>query len=227
MIKIENLKKIYITGEVETKALDGVSFEIKDGSFLVITGKSGSGKSTLLHLMSLLDNPTEGKVFIDGNDMSEFSDKEMEKFRLNELGYVFQDYALLPELTATENVILPLLVQGVPKKKAIEKAHNVLSRVGLGDRLNNRPSQLSGGQQQRVGIARAITHGPILMFADEPTSSLDSETSKEVMDYLLELNKKEGITLVLVTHEESYIERADRNIVLKDGKIKEDINQLK
>ena len=223
MIKVENLKKIYITGEVKTKALDGVSFEIEDGSFFVITGKSGSGKSTLLHLMSLLDNPTEGKVLIDDNDMSEFSDKEIERFRLEKLGYVFQDYALLPELTATENVILPLLVQGVPKNKAIEKAHNVLSRVGLGDRLNNRPSQLSGGQQQRVGIARAITHGPILIFADEPTSSLDSETSKEVMDYLLELNKEEGITLVLVTHEESYIERADRNIVLKDGKIKEDI----
>ncbi|PSO45688.1 MAG: ABC transporter, partial [Parcubacteria group bacterium QH_9_35_7] len=222
MIKVENLKKIYITGEVKTKALDGVSFEIEDGSFFVITGKSGSGKSTLLHLMSLLDNPTEGKVLIDDNDMSEFSDKEIERFRLEKLGYVFQDYALLPELTATENVILPLLVQGVPKNKAIEKAHNVLSRVGLGDRLNNRPSQLSGGQQQRVGIARAITHGPILIFADEPTSSLDSETSKEVMDYLLELNKEEGITLVLVTHEESYIERADRNIMLKDGKIKED-----
>jgi len=223
MIKVENLKKVYITGEVKTKALDGVSFEVEDGSFFVITGKSGSGKSTLLHLMSLLDNPTEGKVLIDDNDMSEFSDKEIERFRLEKLGYVFQDYALLPELTATENVILPLLVQGVPKNKAIEKAHNVLSRVGLGDRLNNRPSQLSGGQQQRVGIARAITHGPILIFADEPTSSLDSETSKEVMDYLLELNKEEGITLVLVTHEESYIERADRNIVLKDGKIKEDI----
>jgi putative ABC transport system ATP-binding protein len=218
MIKINNLSKIFKSGDAEIRAVDNISFSIPEGQFVAITGRSGSGKSTLLYQLGLLDRPTIGEIFIDNINATELSDNEQTLMRLHALGYIFQDYAILPSLTALENVMVPLLMQGLEEKQAKEKAIKALSRVGLADRINNLPSQLSGGQQQRVSIARAIGHDPKIIFADEPTANLDSETSKTVLDVFLELNK-EGQTIVMVTHEPEYSALAHRTIELHDGKL--------
>jgi putative ABC transport system ATP-binding protein len=218
MIKINNLSKIFQSGDAEIRAVDNVSFNIPEGQFVAITGRSGSGKSTLLYQLGLLDRPTHGEIFIDNIDATKLSDENQTRMRLHALGYIFQDYAILPSLTALENVMVPLLMQGLSENDAKEKAKLALSRVGLGDRVNNLPSQLSGGQQQRVSIARAIGHGPKIVFADEPTANLDSETSRTVLDVFLELNK-EGQTIVMVTHEPEYAGMTDRIIELRDGKL--------
>lgn len=218
MIAVNNLVKTYTSGLNTTVALAGVTFAVAKGEFLAITGRSGSGKSTLLYQMSLLDHPTSGDVLINGHDMQTLSSAERTNFRLRELGYVFQDYALLPSLTALENVMLPLLMQGMERRLATEHAERALARIGLIEKLPNLPSQLSGGQQQRVAIARAIGHDPKIMFADEPTANLDSETSKVVLDAFLALHR-EGQTIVMVTHEKEYSALADREIVLSDGHI--------
>lgn len=221
MIQIKNLVKKFRSGDTELIALKKLSFDIPNGQFLAITGKSGAGKSTLLYNISLLDTPTEGDVFIDGQDVTGLEDKEKVVYRRDNFGFVFQEYALLPTLTAIENVILTLLMQGLHKNVALQKAQDALERADLPNKSNNLPSQLSGGEQQRVAIARAIAHAPKILFADEPTANLDTESSQHVLDTFLKLNKK-GLTIVMVTHELDYAKIAGRNIVLLDGAIIKD-----
>src|SRR5574343_928452 len=221
MIKVRNLRKVFKSGESDIVALNDVSFDVPEGQFLTITGKSGSGKSTLLYQLGLLDQPTSGTIFIDDEDVINLSEDDRTLARLNSLGYIFQDYAIIPSLTASENVMVPLLMQGYEEKQAKEISEKALTRVGLGDRLNNLLSQLSGGQQQRVAIARAIAHNPKIIFADEPTANLDSETSEQVMQTFLSLNK-EGQTIVMVTHEPDYARLAHRTVMLADGNIVSD-----
>ena len=222
MIQAKNLTKIFTSGEQRIVALDNLTFSVPEGQFLTVTGKSGSGKSTLLYQLGLLDLPTSGEVVIDGVDMVPVSENERTMTRLNDLGYIFQDYAIIPSLTALENTVVPLVMQGYPLPEAEEKAKKALIRVGLGDRMNNLPSQLSGGQQQRVAIARAIGHSPKIIFADEPTANLDSETSDQVIQTFIDLNK-EGQTIVMVTHEPEYAKLAHRTITMADGKVLSDI----
>lgn len=218
MIQVKNLSKIFKSGDAEIRAVDDVSFSISEGQFVSITGRSGSGKSTLLYQLGLLDRPTHGTILVDQVDVTEMTDPDQTRMRLHALGYIFQDYAILPSLTALENVMVPLLMQGLSESKAKERAILALTRVGLADRINNLPSELSGGQQQRVSIARAIGHDPKIIFADEPTANLDSETSKTVLDTFIELNKA-GQTIVMVTHEPEYAALTHRIIELHDGKI--------
>ncbi len=222
MIKINNLSKIFKSGDSEIRAVDNLSFVIPEGQFIAITGRSGSGKSTLLYQLGLLDRPTHGEIFIDNINATDLSDNDQTLMRLHALGYIFQDYAILPSLTAIENVMVPLLMQGMKEKQAREKSAKALVRVGLGDRLDYLPSQLSGGQQQRVSIARAIGHDPKIIFADEPTANLDSETSRTVLDTFLALNR-EGQTIVMVTHEPEYSALTHRIIEMHDGKLVSDV----
>ncbi len=226
MIKVEKLVKSFHSGDSELVALKGMSFEVPRGQFLSVTGRSGSGKSTLLYQLGLLDDPNSGNVIIDGIPVFELNAREKTQFRLERLGYVFQDYALLPELSSLENVMLPLLMMGFTKAVAKEKSAQALTKVGLGDKLPNLPSQLSGGQQQRVSIARAIAHNPQIIFADEPTANLDTETADAVLKTFEELHR-EGQTIIMVTHEEEYSRRTDRVITLSDGEIVSDILQKK
>lgn len=219
MIKVENLKKIY-PGKVPTQALKGVSFEIKSGEFIAIMGRSGSGKSTLLHQLGLIDSPTEGKILIDNTDVLKLSETQKTRFRLQSLGYVFQEYALIAELTALENVYLPgLVLEGNHDK---ERAQELLELVGLGERLDHYPNELSGGEQQRVALARALINKPKILFADEPTANLDSVSSKVVYELLQKLNKELGQTIVLVTHEPEDRKWVDRVIWLHDGLIEKE-----
>ena len=218
MIEIKNLVKSFKDGESETQVLKGIDFRAETGEFIAIMGRSGAGKSTFLYQMSLLDEPTSGDIIIDGKDTSLLSVEEKTLFRLRELGYVFQDYALLPEMTALENVALPLLMQDISEEEAYEQSKKALTRVGLEKRLNNLPSKLSGGEQQRVSIARAIAHHPKILFADEPTANLDNESSRIVLDFFKELHK-DGQTIIMVTHEPEYSKFAERVVHLNDGKI--------
>lgn len=218
MIEVKNIIKTYKDGEKETRVLKGVDFVAKEKDFVAIMGRSGAGKSTLLYQMSMLDEPTSGEVYIDGIDVLSLTQNQKTRFRLKELGYVFQDYALLPDLTALENVALPLLMLGENKKLAYKHAKIVLIKVGLGDRLQNIPANLSGGEQQRVSVARAIVHKPKILFADEPTANLDNYSSKQVIDIFKELNAA-GQTIIMVTHEEEYAKVAKRIVRIDDGKI--------
>lgn len=218
MIRAENLSKIYGNNELQVTALDNVSFSINDGDFVAIVGSSGAGKSTLLYQLSFLDEPTSGELFFLNEQTSNLNQAQKARLRLNELGYVFQDYALLPELSSIDNVALPMLMQGMKSSLAIQKGKQALQRVGLAEKTANFPSQLSGGQQQRVAIARAIAHDPHVIFADEPTANLDSASGRLVMDAFVDLNK-EGQTIVMVTHEEEYARYAKRIVTMKDGKI--------
>jgi len=218
MIEVKNLKKAFRDGEIITEVLKGIDFVCKSGDFVAIMGRSGAGKSTLLYQISLLDEPTSGEIKIDGVNVLNLSSAERTSFRLSKLGYVFQDYALLPEMTALENVVLPLLMLNYPEKDAYEKATEHLTTVGLKDRLNNLPGQLSGGEQQRVSIARAIAHDPKILFADEPTANLDNESSRIIMDIFKELHKG-GQTIIMVTHEVEYSKFAERIVHLDNGKI--------
>lgn len=222
MIEVKEVSKIFENGDSPIVAIDSISFTIPEGQFLTISGRSGSGKSTLLYQLGLLDTPTKGEIVIDGINTELLSEDQKSRMRLKSLGYIFQDYAILPTLSALENVAVPLLMLGMDFKNAYEKSALALEKVGLSDRMHNLPSQLSGGQQQRVSIARAIAHTPKVLFADEPTANLDSETSRQVMDVFLSLNK-DGQTIVMVTHEPEYAALADRTIFLADGKIVKDV----
>ncbi|MEK7560656.1 MAG: ABC transporter ATP-binding protein [Patescibacteria group bacterium] len=216
MIKTHKLVKSYGKGELELIVLKSLDLEITDGEFVAVIGPSGAGKSTLLYQLSLLDEPTSGEVYFDNTKTSAMTQAEKTALRLNKMGYVFQDYALLPELNAVENIALPMLMQGLSFGAAMQKADAALARIGVGDKARNLPSQLSGGQQQRVAIARAIAHNPQILFADEPTANLDSANSRLVLQAFLDLHK-DGQTIVMVTHEEEYANQASRVISLKDG----------
>jgi len=218
MIETKQLTRSFKNGDVLTPVLKGIDFAAADGEFVAIMGRSGAGKSTFLYQISLLDEPTGGAITIDGHDTHRMSEEQRMRFRLNKFGYVFQDYALLPELTALENVALPLLMQGKTRRVAYAEAQQSLERVELGHRLHNLPSQLSGGEQQRVSISRAIAHKPAVLFADEPTANLDNESSSKVMDTFTELHK-EGQTIIMVTHEEQYAALAERLVRMDDGRI--------
>jgi putative ABC transport system ATP-binding protein len=221
IISAKNIVKSYMIGSLETKVLRGINIEIKQKEFSVITGRSGSGKSTLLYILSLLDKPTSGEILFENCNTKTFSEKINSYCRLKHFGFVFQDYALLPELTALENVILPLMMSETKWKNIKEKGSFVLSQVELQNKLNNYPSQLSGGEKQRVAIARAIVNNPKILFADEPTANLDSKKADEIINLLFDLNKK-GLTVILVTHEKKYIQRANRIIKISDGMIEEE-----
>ncbi|MEK7569796.1 MAG: ABC transporter ATP-binding protein [Patescibacteria group bacterium] len=224
MIKVKNLKKSFKDGDQVTDVLKGIDFVAENGEFIGIIGRSGAGKSTFLYQMSLLDEPTSGEIEVDGRDTHAMTIGEKTFFRLTRLGYVFQDYALLPEMSALENVVLPLLMQDMDKSAAYKNAEEALGKVGLGHRFENLPSQLSGGEQQRVAVARAIAHRPKILFADEPTANLDSVSGSAVIELFKELNQK-GQTIVMVTHEDEYAKYCNRIIHLDDGKIVKEITQ--
>lgn len=219
MIETKKLHKSFKNGNLTTEILKGIDFRVERGEFVAIMGRSGAGKSTLMYQMSLLDEPTSGEIIINGGHIAaQMGNDEKTLFRLQRLGYVFQDYALIPELTALENVALPLLMQDIPQKKAYKQAEEALKRVGLATHMSQLPSQLSGGEQQRVSISRAIAHKPDILFADEPTANLDNESSKVIMEIFLELHKA-GQTIVMVTHEPEYGKMAEKIVHLDDGRI--------
>ena len=221
LIEVSNLVKVYKTGEVELRALDGVSFKIDYGEFVAVMGPSGSGKSTTMNMLGCLDSPMSGTYRLDGRDVAKLSGDELSKVRNLKLGFVFQGFNLLPRLNALDNVALPLIYSGVPSAERRQRAREALDWVGLGDRALHRPNQLSGGQQQRVAIARALVGRAPLILADEPTGNLDTKTSMEIMRLLTEVNR-EGKTVVLVTHEPDIAEYAKRVLRFKDGCLVED-----
>lgn len=218
MIQTRRLVKTFKNGDILTPVLNGIDFTAREGEWVAIMGRSGAGKSTFLYQMSLLDDPTSGEIVIDGHDTHEMSATEKMQFRLSKFGFVFQDYALLPELTALENVALPLLMQGLSKADSYEKALAALERADLGQRTGNLPGQLSGGEQQRVAIVRAVAHNPKILFADEPTANLDNESSRRIMEIFSDLHRS-GQTIIMVTHEEQYAALTQRIIHLDDGRI--------
>src|SRR3989344_2953203 len=218
ILQTRNLTRTFKSGSIITPVLKGISLEIARCEWVAIMGRSGAGKSTLLYQMSLLDDPSSGEILIEGREAHALSEKEKAHMRLYKFGFVFQEYALMQELTALENVMVPLLMERYTVEHAREHATSGLDRVGLGKRLNNLPSQLSGGEQQRVSIARAIAEAPEILFADEPTANLDREASEVVMDIFRELHK-DGQTIVMVTHEEEYGRIAQRIVQIDDGRI--------
>ncbi|MDD3627021.1 MAG: ABC transporter ATP-binding protein [bacterium] len=223
MIKIENITKTYKMGLIDVHALNDVSFTIKKNEFVSIMGPSGSGKSTLMNIIGCLDTPTSGKYFLDDISVEAMGDNDLAKIRNKKIGFVFQTFNLLPRTDALKNVELPLIYSGVSSKERHRKAKELLTNVGLGDRINHNPSELSGGQRQRVAIARALVNDPAIILADEPTGNLDSKAGEEIMEIFSELHKK-GATIILVTHERYVAEFADRIIHLFDGKIVSDEN---
>ena len=219
-VSINSLKKSYISGKDMTHALRDISLNVDYGEFLMITGRNGSGKSTLMHIMALLDSPTSGRVYINGEDATQLSDNEKMSLRLKSLGYIFQEYALIQEHTALQNVMLPALMLN-SFSDAKRMATSFLKKVDLGHKLNRLPSELSGGEQQRVAIARSLINNPKIIFADEPTANLDSVASKEVLEIFKKLNTEDGITIIIVTHEPEELVYATKVINLMDGKIDE------
>lgn len=218
LIEFKNLYKIYVMGDTEVHAVDGISLQIMHGEFVAIVGQSGSGKSTCMNIIGCLDIPTSGEYYLDGQDVGDMEDDELAEVRNKMIGFIFQQYNLLPKLSVLANVELSMMYAGVPKSERKERAISALTRVGLEDKLNNLPSQLSGGQQQRVSIARALAGNPSVILADEPTGALDSKTGKEVIELIKKLNA-EGNTVVLITHDNSIAAQAQRIIRLADGKI--------
>ena len=223
MIETEELKKIYKQGSLKVKAVDNVNLKISDGEFTAIVGPSGSGKTTLLNCIGGLDNPTSGKVIIDGELISSYSSDKMIKFRLNNIGFVFQSYNLIPVLTAKENIEMVMLMQGYNKQDMEKRSSDLLNEVGMGDMSKRRPAELSGGQQQRVAVARSLASKPRFILADEPTANLDSKSTAKLLDIMSRLNKQENITFIFSTHDQRVIDRARRVVTLEDGKIIKDI----
>jgi len=222
VIELENLWKIYKRGEVPVKALRGVNLKIYPGDFVVILGKSGSGKSTLMNMIGALDSPTKGRIFLDGQDINTFSESTLAQIRGKKIGFVFQQFNLMPILNAIENVSLPMLFQEVSTKSRTDRAKQLLEIVGLGKRMYHKPTELSGGEQQRVAIARALSNNTEIILADEPTGNLDSNTGEQIMKLLLNLHKKDKKTIILVTHDVNLVKYAHRTIYLKDGVITSD-----
>jgi putative ABC transport system ATP-binding protein len=223
MIEITDLRKIYRMGNVEVRALDGVTLNIEKGEFLGIMGPSGSGKSTLLHMLGLLDLPTSGRIVIDDMDISRFTDYEKTMFRLYKLGYVFQDYALVPDLTVMENVSLPAMLRKDRTDEQTKKdSFSMLQKIGLCDRRDHLPRELSGGQQQRVSLARAMVNKPDILFADEPCANLDTENSRVVLELFKEINESMHQTIVMVSHEDWHKEYFHRIVRMRDGRIVSD-----
>ena len=221
-IGVYNILKVYRLGDIEVRALNGVSFKVKKGEFVSIMGASGSGKSTLMHIIGCLDRPTEGKIFLDGTDVSAMEKDKLAEIRNKKIGFIFQMFNLLPRMNAIENVELPLLYCDVEKRERQKMALAALGRVGLGDRTKHHPTELSGGQQQRVAIARALINNPAIILADEPTGNLDSKSGVEIIAILKKLHE-EGHTIVMVTHDRTVAEHTGRIVILKDGEITEEI----
>ncbi|MBS3141779.1 ABC transporter ATP-binding protein [Candidatus Woesearchaeota archaeon] len=219
MITLEDVWKIYVMGHVEVAALQGVSLDVYQGEFVSIMGPSGSGKSTAVNMVGCLDIPTKGRILLDGKDISHLDESDLAQIRGKKIGFIFQQFNLLPTLTALENVSLPMIFQGIPADARAARAEQLLTIVQLKDRMNHRPSELSGGQQQRVAIARSLANDPEVILADEPTGNLDTHTGENVLDFLHELNRKHKKTIVMVTHDPHLAKRADRIILLKDGQV--------
>lgn len=221
MLKLNNVKKVYKTGALEVPVLHGIDLTIEDGESVAIMGPSGSGKSTLMNVIGLLDTPSSGEFFFNDEDISKASEARLTKLRNQHIGFVFQHFHLLPRFSALKNVETPLIYAGVSKRERIRRAKEMLEKVGLGDRIDHLPNQLSGGQKQRVAIARALVNQPEVILADEPTGALDSKTSGQIMELLVQLNK-EGKTVIIVTHEEEIAKYMKRIVVLRDGVIVEE-----
>lgn len=218
IIRLENIKKNYVTGEVTTTVLKGISIDIKEGDFIAITGRSGSGKSTLMNILGLLDTPTSGKYVLNGIPITSFDEDDLSRLRSKTIGFIFQSFNLLPRSTTLENVVLPAIYAGIPQKERDNRAKEILTSIGMGERIHSKPNQLSGGQQQRVAIARALMNNPTLILADEPTGNLDTKSGHDVMEVLKNLNK-EGKTIVLITHEADIAAQAKKIIQLVDGNV--------
>ena len=220
MIEIQDLTKVYMLGSVEVPALQGVSFSIESGEVVAIMGASGSGKSTLMNILGCLDLPTAGQYLLDGKNIAGMNEDELATIRNQKIGFVFQQFNLLPRMTVRRNTELPLMYNGgKPQKEIEQRAETILNAVGLADRMNHRPTELSGGQQQRVAIARALVNEPALILADEPTGNLDSHTGAEIINLLLSLNQEHGLTLIIVTHDQTIAAQTQRVIRLRDGLI--------
>lgn len=218
MIKLENINKRYTMGKEVFNALDNINLEIESGDFMAIVGPSGSGKSTLMHIIGGLDKPTTGQVIVDGKDISTSKEKELAKYRSTKTGFIFQNFNLESTQTALENVMMPLIFAGVSGKKRVEMATEALEKVGLKDKIRNKPTEMSGGQRQRVAIARALVNNPEIIFADEPTGNLDSKSGAQIMQLLKDLNKK-GYTIIMVTHNNEQANEVKTVVTIKDGKI--------
>ena len=227
LIKLENVWKVYKMGDVDVNALQGMSLDVKEGEFVAIMGPSGSGKSTAVNMIGCLDVPTKGRIFLENHDISKLSESELAQIRGRKIGFIFQQFNLVQTLTAIENVMLPMIFQGIPENARIKKAKELLELVELGDRINHRPSELSGGQQQRVAIARSLANNPEVILADEPTGNLDSKTGANVLDFLEKLHRKENKTIIMVTHDQNLARVAERTEFLKDGRIVKSMNNRK
>jgi putative ABC transport system ATP-binding protein len=225
VIEIKNLVKIYNDSEVKVHAVNGIDLDFQEGEFTAVVGPSGSGKTTFLNMLGGLDEPTEGEILVGGVNVDELSFSKLINFRLNNIGFVFQAYNLIPVLTARENVEFILQLQGLPKKEREERSMELLNKVGLGDRADSRPSKLSGGQQQRVAVARALASKPKFVLADEPTANLDSKSTENLLDIMEELNKEEKITFIFSTHDQRVVNKARRVITLEDGKVISDVSK--
>ncbi len=222
LIRLENVHKIYDLGEIQVQALRGVSLEVREGEFVAVMGPSGSGKSTVMNILGCLDRPTKGRYYLDGVDVSGMSKNELARIRNRKLGFVFQQFNLLSRTSALENVELPTVYAGISPEERAKRAMDALTRVGLAERAGHHPSQLSGGQQQRVAIARALVNRPAILLADEPTGNLDSRTSVEIMQIFQTLNEEQGLTIVIVTHEQDIAQYAKRALEFRDGKLRRD-----
>ena len=222
VIEIKSLTKIYNGGEVQVKAVNGIDIDFKEGEFTAVVGPSGSGKTTFLNMLGGLDRPTSGKVVIGGEDIWQLNSRQLIDFRMNNIGFVFQSYNLIPVLTAGENVEFIMQLQGKSKKDRLQRTKDLLEAVGIGDRINSRPSKLSGGQQQRVAVARALASKPEFILADEPTANLDSHSTTSLLELMSQMNKKYNTTFIFATHDQRVMDKARRIVTIEDGKILKD-----